>query len=153
MKSFFNWGVKKEVERLKEEVELLSGQLYVERSLRSEFERLNKEKYKTIVELRNSLESALNELTEANTKLNEYKLANDLLEKELMKKNKQLEKIKEKLYSERRDFKIVIKELEKELSKRYIVKTLKPTKPVKQVMNIKNGSKQSKIIKKIKEEI
>ena len=153
MKSFFNWGVKKEVERLKEEVELLSGQLYVEWSLRSEFERLNKEKYKTIVELRNSLESALNELTEANTKLNEYKLANDLLEKELMKKNKQLEKIKEKLYSERRDFKIVIKELEKELSKRYIVKTLKPTKPVKQVMNIKNGSKQSKIIKKIKEEI
>lgn len=104
-------------------------------------------------DLETLLKSTLNELTEANTKNEELKTSNILLEKEVIKKNKQLEKVKEKLYSERRSFKITIKELEKELDKRYIIKKLPSgRKPKGQTMSIKSSSVQSKIIKGIKED-
>lgn len=148
MKSFFNWGVKKEVERLREENCLLGIQLDRENTLREDLRHeLEETKYKTN-ELKKSLKTILNELTEANTKLKEYKLANDLLEKELIKKNKVLEKDK----VEKKELKAKIKGLEKELDKRYIVKRLKPTKPSKQVIGIKYANKQSKIIKELKED-
>lgn len=115
-------------------------------------EKLSKEINKSS-ETQTLLKRVLNELTEYKTKNNELKTSNILLEKELLKKNKQLEKVKEKLYSERKGFKTTIKELEKELSKRYIIKTLKPTKPPKQTMSIKSSTVQSKIIKGIKEDL
>ncbi len=148
MKSFFNWGVKKEVEKLKEENFLLGEQLNRISAINEVYRNKLDDRANQINKLERASQTILNELTEANTKLNEYKLANDLLEKELVKKNKQLEKVK----VEKKELKAKIKEQEKELSKRYIVKTIRPTKPAKQVMGVKYANKQSKIIKELKED-
>lgn len=154
MKSFFNWGVKKEVEQLKkekakleQEKEDLKNKLDKEIAFRKDLGRIVLEDTHKISELEESLE--LNK----NTLLNQCDLNDELqkkynsLEKELIKKDKQLEKDK----VEKKELKAKIKGLEKELEKRYIVKTIKPTKPTKQVMGLKNGSRQGEIIKKIKE--
>ena len=147
MKSFFNWGVRKKVEILEKENASLIKQLHREREVMEDV-RVNIEIWMDKAhELENSLESTLIELSDTNFKLKEYKLANDLLEKELIKKNKQLDKDK----TEKKELKVKIKGLEKELDKRYIVKTIKPTKPTKQVMGVKYAGKQSKIIKELKE--
>ena len=151
MKSFFNWGVRKEVETLREQNRLLGEQLDREIAFREDLGRIAKEEMDKTNELEMSLKMKIKLYSDLCDSYDELQTKYDLLEKELIKKNKQLEKTKEKLYSERRDFKIVIKELEKELSKRYIVKTIKPTKPTKQVMGVKYAGKQSKIIKELKE--
>ena len=99
------------------------------------------------------LNSTLNELTEANTKINELKTSNILLEKEVLKQ-KQLIEIKDNKHKEeKKELNKKIKELEKELDKRYIIKKLPSgRKPKGQTMSIKSSSVQSKIIKGIKED-
>lgn len=117
--------------------------------------------------LETNLKSVSNELTKANAEISELKTSIISLKKESLKKDQLLE-IKEqqrresagklggltkennKLKEEKKEFKAKIKELEKELDKRYIIKTLKPTKPTKQTMSIKSSRVQSKIIKDIK---
>ena len=114
-------------------------------------------KYTDMINKSSSLEtllnSALNELTEANTKINELKTSNILLEKEVLKQ-KQLIEIKDNKYKEeKKELNKKIKELEKELDKRYIIKKLPSgRKPKGQTMSIKSSSVQSKIIKGLKED-
>lgn len=128
-----------------------------------------KEKLKNYIDnIETSLKSMSNELREVNTKLSEYKTSNILLEKEILKKDQLLE-IKEqqrresagklgglikennKLKEEKKEFKAKIKELEKELDKRYIIKTIPSGRtPKGQKIGIKSGKVQSKIIKEIK---
>lgn len=123
--------------------------------------------YEYAKKLETNLKSVSNELTKANTEISDLKTSNISLKKESLKKDQLLE-IKEeqrresagklggltkennKLKEENKEFKAKIKELEKELDKRYIIKTLKPTKPTKQTMSIKRSGVQSRIIKNIK---
>ena len=97
------------------------------------------------------LNSTLNELTEANTKIEELKTSNILLEKEVLKQ-KQLIEIKDNKHKEEnKEYEAKIKELEKELEKRYIIKKIPSGRPPKgQKMSIKSSTVQSKIIKKLK---
>lgn len=160
LKLFFNRGLRNKVDMLT----LQNNNLGIKNA---KLETQNEKLENNIKALKTSLESTLNEVTELNTKLSEYKTANILLEKELLKKNQIIE-IKEaqrkknacklgglskennKLKNENKEFKAEVKELKKELDKRYILKTLKPTKPTKQTMSIKSSTVQSKIIKDIK---
>ena len=103
--------------------------------------------------LEKSLNNILNELTETNKKLSEYKTANILLEKDLLKKIQLLEIKDNKHKEEKKELNKKIKELEKELDKRYIIKKLPSGRPPKgQKMTIKSSTVQSKIIKEIKED-
>ena len=148
MELFFNKnrGLKNKVEYLKLEnvnLTLKNTNLSVE---------LSKEINKSSM-LEKSLNSILNELTEANTKLSEYKTANILLEKEVLKKIQLIEIKDNKHKEEKKELNKKIKELEKELDKRYIIKKLPSGRtPKGQKMAIKSSSVQSRIIKEIKED-
>ena len=97
------------------------------------------------------LNSVSNELTEANTKINELKTSNILLEREILKKTQLIEIKDNKHKEEKKELNKKIKELEKELDKRYIIKTIPSGRPRKgQTMSIKSSAVQSKIIKDIK---
>ena len=78
----------------------------------------------------------------------------DIATKEAETLNKKLDQLKEKLHTERKSFKIVIKDLEKQLeesmSDKYIVRKVRATKSKPQTMNIKSSVKQSNAIKLVK---
>lgn len=102
-------------------------------------------------ELETLLNSTLNELTQANTKNNELKTSNILLEREILKKTQLIEIKDNKHKEEKKELNKKIKELEKELDKRYIIKKLPSgRKPKGQTMSIKSSSVQSKIIRDLK---
>lgn len=149
MKLFFNLfrGLKNnKVEYLKlENINLTQKNINLNVKLSEEINKSN--------ELETLLKSTLNELTEVNTKNNELKTSNILLEKEVLKKI-QLIEIKDNQHKEeKKELNKKIKELEKELDKRYIIKKLPSGRPPKgQKMSIKSSAVQSKIIKNLKGE-
>ena len=103
--------------------------------------------------LEKSLNNILCELTEANTKLSEYNTVNILLEKEVLKKIQLIEIKDNKHKEEKKELNKKIKELEKELDKRYIIKKLPSGRtPKGQKIGIKSSTVQSRIIKEIKED-